>query len=441
VAGLASAFAGLAVALATQISSGMYDVRALLLVTLAAAAGLLAAFDASPEARTLWIKVVLGAGVAVGLLFHVFGDPTFYGERARLAGFRWLAATALVVLSAYLCIHLRASLVRARFLLLLGCFVAMGIAVVLASPRPWVDVWVLQQGAADALLHGVNPYAASYPDIYGRLSSQMYSPEVAHGGRVFGFPYPPLSLLAATPGFALFGDVRFAWVIAMAGGAWMIARAIGGSSGELAGLFMLFQPRTFFVLEASWTEAVVVAVFAFALLACARQWRPEWCGVALGLLLASKQYALFITVPLFFLVPRGTRLRAAVVALAAAAAVTAPFWLWDREALFRSLVRFHLLQPFRADSLSLLAGWARLGPIPGPAGFMSPAFGLGVLMVWTAVYARRSVFVAQAIAAGALAWIAVVLFSKQGFCNYYWLCAALFCAAAAAKAERLGEAT
>src|SRR5437016_11392250 len=82
-------------------------------------------------------RAILGAGSAVGLACHLFSNPTFYADpRAFQGGFRWLALIALLLLSAYLCPHLRASLIRARFPLLLACFALMGIAVIRASPRP-----------------------------------------------------------------------------------------------------------------------------------------------------------------------------------------------------------------------------------------------------------------------------------------------------------------
>lgn len=438
-----SALAAVALALALQISSGMYDVRALALAVLAASGAAAAAFWFSDREDPLVARAVLGGGAAAGLLFHLFAEPTFYGERSALGGFHWLAATALVLLSAYLCVHLRASLVRARFLLLLACFLAMGIAVLRSSPRPWVDVWVFQQGATDALLHGFNPFAVSYPDIYGRLSSQMYSPEVAYGGRVFAFPYPPLSILAALPGFALFGDMRFSWLLAMAGGAWLVARSIGGVSGELAALFMLFQPRSFFVLEQAWTEPLVLAALALALLACVRGWRPWLAGLAFGALLASKQYAFMVGLPLLLVLPARARLRAGLVAVASAAAVTLPFALWDPAGFVRGVVRLQFVQPFRADGLSLLSAWARAGGrVPEGAGLLAPALGLTLLLLW-GVWTKKKLFFFRpgpALGAGALVWVAVVLFSKQGFCNYYWLCVALLAGASAAKAERLGEA-
>jgi hypothetical protein len=47
----------------------------------------------------------------------------------RLAGYRAFSVMGLVLTSAYLCMHLRASLRRARFLLLVACFLVMQLAV------------------------------------------------------------------------------------------------------------------------------------------------------------------------------------------------------------------------------------------------------------------------------------------------------------------------
>ena len=157
--------AALAIALALQISSGLYDERALALVTLATIAAVIAAVwrkRGAPPENPVAAQAVLGAGSAVGLACHLFTNPAFYADpRAFQGGFRWFALVALVVLSAYLCVHLRASLIRARFLLLLACFALMAIVLIRASPRPFIDVWYFQQGAADALLHGVSPYTVT----------------------------------------------------------------------------------------------------------------------------------------------------------------------------------------------------------------------------------------------------------------------------------------
>lgn len=430
-----SAAAAVLLGLALQISSGMYDGRALLLMVAAALLALVAALwlrraadpAPAPQQGALVVQGIFGAGCAAGLFLHLTTNPTFYGDpRALAGGFRWFAALALLLLSAYLCVHLRGSLQRARFLLLLGVFALMGVAVLRASPRPWIDVWVFQQIAARALRHGVDPYSLTFPNIYGSLTSQMYAPELVVRGRVAAFPYPPLTAIAGVPAFALFGDVRYAMLACMVAAAWAVGRAGQGPAGELAALFILFQPRTFFVLEQGFSEAMVAAFFALALLALLRG-RALLAGLALGLLAASKQYSPFLVLPLAVALPQRGRLRALLLAAAVAALCLVPFALWDWDGFLRGVVRFQLLQNFRADSLSIPAWLSRHSGGATVSGALSPLLGALVLLATL----RRQVGAAVASAAAAL--LVIVLFYKFAFCNYAWLCSALSCAAAAAR--------
>ena len=426
---LLCALAALLLAVALQLSSGMYDGRALALATLACAAAVAAALwrRAGPE-PVLPVQVVLAAGSLYGLAWHLLGNPTFYGDPRALAGaFRWLALTALVLFSAYLCLHLRASLIKARFLLLLACFVLMGVAVIKASPRPWVDVWVIQQGGAEALRHGVDPYSASYPNIYGALTEKMLAPELLVRGRIAAYPYPPLTALLNAGALVLFGDVRYALLFLMTGAAFLLARAAKSTTGELAALFILFQPRTFFVLEQAWTEPLVLACFAGAALAIASRKSPLIAGAALGLLAASKQTSLFLLLPLGFALPAAGRRKALGIAAVVAALIFIPFALWDPPGFFRGLVRMQLWQPFRDDSLSLSALAAHLRPADYSA---LSLVGLALAAALFAVCLRGGIDLARAARVAAAAWLLTLLLNKQAFCNYYWLAAGLLCAAA-----------
>jgi hypothetical protein len=73
-------------------------------------------------------EIVLGAAVALALVMLFFFPPPEL-PFARLAGYRAFAVMGLVLAAAYLCLHLRASLRRARFLLLVACFVVLAMAV------------------------------------------------------------------------------------------------------------------------------------------------------------------------------------------------------------------------------------------------------------------------------------------------------------------------
>ncbi len=428
------ALGAVTIALALQISSGMYDARALALVTLASVVAVVGLFwrrRGGPPEHPLLAQAILGAGCSAGLLCHLFLNPTFYADaRAFDGGFRWFALISLVILSAYLCIHLRASLIRARFLLLLLCFAVMGIVVLRASPRPWVDVWTFQQGAADALLHGVNPYRAAYPDIYAGRAGLGYAPELLWHGRVAAFPYPPLTILADLPGFAVFGDVRYSMLALMIASAWLIGRAAPGVTGELAGLLVLLQPRSLFVLEQAWSEPLVLFCFALTAYLIARGARWALCGGALGLLAVSKQFSPFLFVPLAAVLPNR---RGLWVAAAVLMAVLVPFAIGDPAAFWRGLVQFHFLQAFRADSLSLTAAAVRL---VGAAVLPVSLAGVALAVALLALTVRRGGGLPLACAAAAAAWCAVLVWNKQSFCNYWWLASGLLGVAAAAPAVR-----
>jgi hypothetical protein len=442
---------------ALQISDGTFDPAAL---TLATAAAGLAAFaarrgriaESGPEERLQRLaQVVLGYGVVLGVACTLLASPTSEAPARSLGGVRALVPSALILVSAYLSIHLRASLLRVRFAALVAIFVAMGIAAVQLSPHPWIDTWVFEQMGAEAFLRGANPYSIDYPNIYaGGLDRVFYAAEMLRDGHVTIYPYPPLTLLAGTLSQALFGDVRYAGVAELAIAAVAIAR-LGGKPGsgtrarttaELAALFVLFQPRTLLVLEKAWTEPLVLCCVALTLLAVQRfrERAPAGAvlaGLAAGALVASKQYAPLLLLPLVFAAPREGRGRAALAALVVPALTLAPFALWDWQELFNDLLRAHVLQPLRLDSLSLVALWARAGGAASPSlailGFVAAA-----LVIVLTLPRRPALGQAALVAAAAFFWF--VLLNKQAHCNYLWLVASLLAVACAQRTREIPAA-
>jgi hypothetical protein len=376
-------------------------------------------------------QIVLGAAFLYGVYCHVFDSPGYYVQTARLRGFHILAIAAGLTGSAYLCVHLRASLRRARFALLIVTFAAMGASLIRASPRPWIDVFVLRELAGQGLAQGENPYSLTYPDIYRKsgLSEKMYGPGlIDKDGRLTAYPYQPLVPMLDSLPARLGIDVRYLSLLAMIGAAIAMA-AIGGVTGELAAMAMLFQGRSFFVLEQAWTDAPVLLAFCLALLAVTRGWL--WSGLSIGLMLAAKQIAPLLAIPLFFAIPRGERLKSALLAVAILASTFAPFYLWDREGFMRGVVYNQFWQPLREDSLSWLAFAARHGMAFG----VWAAAALAVLALVCGV--RSKIGPGRAAATAGAAWIVFVLFNKQGHTNYYWLGEGLLCAAAAAFAREV----
>jgi hypothetical protein len=212
---------------------------------------------------------ILGVGLAVQL--PSWSHPPGYYLRP-IAGFReFFAAVAVAAVVSGAALAARPVLGRYHGPLLVGLFAVAAWWMVRASFPPSIDVFVFQQESSRALLAGQNPYALTFPNIYGGMA--FYGPGIADNHTVYiGFPYLPLSLLLALPGWLVAGDYRAAQVFAC-GLAAVACLALGrGRLPLLAVAALLFTPRMFFVLEQGWTEPFGVALFAL------RWWR--WCGAA-----------------------------------------------------------------------------------------------------------------------------------------------------------------
>ena len=310
----------------------------------------------------------------------------------------------------------------------IGVFLLLGVWVIRHTPDPGIDVITFQREGLGALSKGVNPYAITMPQVYG--NSEYYGSGLTENGRLLiGVPYPPLSLLIEWPFHFLFGDFRYALLIGLAGAAVLLSRITRDRTGALVAALLLFMPRSFFVVEQGWTESLVVLALAGVVYAALR--KPLWLAFALGLFFAMKQYAVFLAPAAFLLVPpadwrrmTGILAKAILIALA----ITLPFALWDPAGFYRSVILFQFLQPFRNDSLSYLAWYARVtGSTPQSwVGFVM-MFAAMSLVIWKA---PRTV--AGFAAGGGLILLVFFAFNKQAFCNYYFVViGALWCAVAA----------
>ena len=332
---------------------------------------------------------------------------------------------------------------RILFAGVLGCFVLAGFWVVRTSPQPLIDVWVTHQYSCQAISEGKNPYAITYPDIYGPGSRLMDPAAVKNGQVQSGYNYPPLTLLMSLPGFLVDGDYRYANVFAIALTALFLG-LLDKRVGILAGMLLLLMPHTLFVIEQGWTEAhVLLLLVAFAWCAI---YRPRLAPWVFGLFLASKQH-LFLTLPLGLLaLPRGKRsiqdmLLFEVQAVVAAAMVTVPFVMWDAAAFDRSVLGlFHggadKIMVERPDSVTIFGAmlyynWGKLPGIASPIALLA-TLGLCLATQWKSRFA-----VSACILSIAVTLLAAHAFSHHAFCNHYYLIfGALLGAAAAQTAQQ-----
>lgn len=319
--------------------------------------------------------------------------------------------------------------------LLLAGHLALGAWVLRTTPAPFIDVHVFQQRSCEALAHGRNPYAITFPNIYGP-NTFVYGADDARADRLdYGYPYMPLTLYMAMPGYLLGGDHRWSQLAAMTLAAALLAYSGDGVLWRLAAIMLLFSPRLFMTLELAWTEPFVILLLSLTLF-CARR-LPQAMPLALGLLLAGKQY-MVLAVPLTALLVRPFSWRAWLMLVAKSAgvalAVTLPLALWDVRAFLKSAVLWQFRQPFRNDALSYLAWlwWAGakdLAPRLTWLAFVAVIPATVAALRWSP---RGAGGFALALSLVLLAFLAV---NKQAFCNYYMFVVACMCWSAAMLAE------
>ena len=353
--------------------------------------------------------------------------------RAPAAGPLWRLLVPLTVLQAAFGV---AVCLRPRFggrwalAVVLGLYALAGGLLITRTPAPRVDVFELEQEGARALEAARNPYVSTFANPYTKDETRIFFGD--QRAELREYPYPPLSLLATTLGHWIGHDVRWTLLAAQIGVAWLLfSLALGGghdpSMAVAIATIHLLHPRGLFVLEQAWTDSLLACTFLLILLLLQHR-NARWIGIALGVFLAAKQYSV-VAVPLLL---RDGRIRAVawIEALAVAAAVTLPFFVWSPRDFVGDVVLFQLRQPFREDALSLPAlvaattGWQAPGVLALAGAAAATAF------VWPRLGPRSGPSQPLPLAA-ALVFASFFLLAKQAFCNYYYFVDVLILAAVA----------
>jgi hypothetical protein len=372
---------------------------------------------------------LIGTLLLAGLVFSAGTLALALADLMSPLWFSVIAVYTILGLVAALPLARRLPAMKWSFTLFLVAHLAIAV-IFLRSPPSYNDVHVFLHDGALAALHGHNPYAMTFPDIYPAQSSQLfYGPGVVMNGRITsGFPYLPVSLLVAIPG-QLLGEVRYSQLIAMLMTALVLRRLASDQIGRAASVLGVASVSAIPMLTGAWTEPTIVALLACLVLALERQ-RYSLMAVLLGLLLVSKQYVV-IAMPVIWLIRQSLTRRVIFISLGVATAVTLPFLLVGPTAFWKAIVEFQLIQPFRADSVSLLVysvntfGW----PPPWTYGVL-PLLGGGLTAIALALRAPRT---PAAFAAGVgLTLLVTILLSKQAFMNYYFVVSGAFLIAAVA---------
>jgi hypothetical protein len=430
VAPAALAVSAFSLGCALQINFGQYDSRAVGLLTVSLAACVSAMLRLAGRATR--ILVVLCIWLAIQFAILIVGNPLATATPPLLA-FR----IGIVLSAVFLAIAIRGGRFSCVALaMMIATHFSLGLWCLRAAPRPAVDVCVFQTEAARALLHGQNPYAMTFANLYADPQGVYGAGTFAAGRVLFGFPYPPFSLLLVLPGYLL-GDFRIAHLVATTIAGTLVATVRRSPLSIAAGAMFLFTPRIFFVLEAGWTEPLAAMLLAGVVFAAAR--RSAFTFVLLALLLVVKQYlVLLLPIALVLLVAPivesrrregHSNRRALWLAVTLATVVTLPLAVWDFYAFVNSVVLLQFRQPLRMDALSYLSWVIQAFGIRLPTWI---AFvGATVVTLWAIARAPRTPggFAASA----AIVLLVFFALNKQAFCNYYFLVIAALCCAVSAS--------
>ena len=371
------------------------------------------------------LAVALLACLALGL-------TTKPGEFVHGAAYRVvLAVVSLFLIGAVSATFLRRApdfrSCRAVFFAAIVAGVGLRLAMLLVSPSPVVDVFVMFQESAQHLLAGLNPYMVPVSDVYHGTRD--------YGYRVFGYSYLPANLLLQTLAYGLAGDFRYGCIAAELVVSWTLYRVARPARGRLVPmlvvLLFLFHPRGLFVIEQGWTEPFIAGTFALFLWLRDRWPDSAWPGAAYGYMLSLKQYLVYFVLHLFMIERRPK----ALAAVAATGFLTiVPFLVWDPTSFYTGGVRFVLSTAFRPDGLTVVALLYQLfGFTAGK--WLAALVGLGV-----GVYTYRrflNLGLVGYLLAVTLTTFSIFLSGSQAFCNYYYLVSVLwlFALAVCARCE------
>ncbi len=289
---------------------------------------------------------------------------------------------------------------------------AFRIAMPSASPKPIIDVFVVIQESAAHLLEGMNPYDTPTSDVYG---NRPYS--------FLGYPYPPASLYPLVLGYALFGDIRYVYILSEAifvAVLWYLARPRWKSEmTELLVLLFLFQPQSLFILEQSWNQPLILLFLSLALFFKERR-RPLLAAASYGYMLSTKHELLFFVVH-WFLIER--RWRYLVFGIVVGGATLIPFLLWNPLLFIERAIWAALTASLPPGSLGIPTFIRHVG---GPAlgAWTGVAVG-GVACVSTMFLFPKVQPSIRFLFASTITTFTIFLFGTHAYANNYYFVSAL----------------
>ena len=345
-----------------------------------------------------------GASLAAALLY----DVGLYGSGDALVVTRALSVVGagFAIGAAVLPLALRAGAAVAAAAAAVAAFVAM----IVASPRPAIDVFFILTEGSKRLVEGKNIFTGCWAGNTDRLTDCLY-------------PYGPLTTVVQTPFRLVFGDIRYSYIACLVASAAILWVLAGPRLGPALAALLLVSPKVTFLLEQAWNEPLLLVGLAVMVLAVLSG-HPVWAIVGFAFALACKQHVLLL-IPLAAWWPAFGWKRTGI-SVAAAGLFTLPWFLVDPKAFLEDALSYNLDLAPRLDSLSLFTTAMNSG--------VRPPFALVGALTLVAIVG--TLLLLPRTATGFVLGCALVqyvfdVFNKQSFFNHWWFVTGLLLLAVA----------
>jgi hypothetical protein len=361
--------------------------------------------------------------VALSSLFVQLYKPP-KGNVDRAGAFWWVLGVAAV---ATLAVAVLAVLPRQVPGAWYATSVVLGIVVVgvvACSGSPQIDVWQIFQQSSAGLFHGVNPYqVTSFTGIPAGQTANCFN-------------YLPATFLSTWPGWFVFDDARYSEVAILLLGWAVLGRTLVRRSQDPVPAMMLLAVSlsltgTLRVGQQAWNESLLLGFVLIAVCAGVAG-RTVWMVLALGLALATKQH-MALLLPVMVMWPQ-LGWRRTGYSVAVAAAVSAPWIVWNPQRFKGCTVDFFTKGIARFDSISL---WHFVPRAVAPVVIV-----LAIVAAYLLVYRCVPRDPGGLLIGFAVVLFAFDLFNKQSFENQWWFaCELIVCGLALQVAAATRTAT
>lgn len=302
-----------------------------------------------------------------------------------------------------------------RFIFLIGLAALLRILIIIASPKPVIDVFTMLGEGTAAFLHGQNPYTAVFSAVYPGVASNYYT-------------YWPVSFLLQIPFVFLFADPRVLLVVADVASA-ILLYFLGRKSftAEILALIYLFRPNSNFIIEQSWLTPLVFFLTVLAAYIYKRgkniPRKGFFCGIILGLAAGIQPHFLLL-LPAFLLL---FKIRRYILSgfLLTFSAVVVPFFLWSPQDFLSDTVGFFLRPTGEMvtvpvhQSLNINTAVYLISGRDLPVWILYPAVGiLAAVIFWQL---RQNSSLPRVLLGAVLLYFSLFLFLRFSFINYYYL--------------------